>query len=94
MPRKAKKTVSAEAKENMRLGQLRRQAKLRAAKTEFSASDKEWIESKAASLSAAAISPATEMSFVISSIIARKEQALKTIEDCDIALEVWERLGL
>jgi hypothetical protein len=86
MPRKAKKIVSQEAKENMRLGQLRRQAKRRAEKQ-----NAEWA---ATSLSAAAVAPATEISFVISSIYARKEQALKTIEDCDALLAAWERLGL
>ena len=86
MPRKSKKIISQEARDNMRLGQLRRQAKRRADEQ-----TKTWA---VASLSAAAVSPATETSLVISSIIARKEQALKTIEDCDIALEVWDRLGL
>ena len=86
MPRKAKKIVTQEARRNMSIGQKNRQDKRRADEQ-----PKTWA---VASLSAAAVSPATETSFVISSIIARKEQALKTIEDCDIALEVWERLGL
>jgi hypothetical protein len=91
MPRKSKKIVTQEARENMRRGQKKRQAREREAKNEAMAAHLGIIP---ASLSAAAVSPATEMNFLISSIIARKEQALKTIEDCDIALAVWERLGL
>jgi hypothetical protein len=86
--KKAKKIVSQEARDNMRLGQMRRQARRR---EEKAAESNHWA---ATSLSAAAVSPATETSFVVSSIIARKEQALKTIGDCDIALDVWKRLGL
>jgi hypothetical protein len=85
MPRKAKKIVSQEARENMRLGQLRRQRKRRDAESS------QWA---ATSLSAAAVSPATEINFVKSSVIARKEAARQTIEDCDALLAAWDRLGL
>jgi hypothetical protein len=92
MPRKAKKIVSQEAKENMRLGQLRRQAKLRQEKNQAMAAHLGVVIPS--SLSAAVVSPQTEMTLLMSSIFARKEHALKTIEDCDIALDVLERLGL